>query len=94
MLKRKHPQSEEVRHGARIPKPTKGPRGQCLVSQLGLPGIILPSCKRIIISHDEDSYQQTSIMECHKGWDHCSSHDVGWDFSTSIGAGEGHVPIF
>ena len=26
----------------------------------------------IIISHDKDRYEPTSIMECHKGFDHCA----------------------
>ena len=34
-------------------------------------GIILPSYIGIIMNHYKDPYEPTSIMECHKGFDHC-----------------------
>ena len=35
-------------------------------------GIILANYIGIIISHYKDPYQQTSIIECHKGFERCS----------------------
>ena len=50
---------------------------------VGYTGAILPISIGIIIRHYKDPYQPTSIIdiiECHKGFDHCSCNFQGFLF--------------
>ena len=47
-------------------------------------GILLASYIGIIISHYKDPYEQTFIMECHKGFDLCSSVFFVMPFMTEL----------
>ena len=64
------------------------------VYRFNIYGVRLPSCTGIILSHYKDSYEPTSILECHKGfvcfvWTHLlnseffvkSHHQRNVDFS-------------